>query len=104
MKIIVQGNLVDTESIVKIGPVLDGPELMNTMYGTFGFWIYVLNGKDILVVEYDFNSRAPKEIIDLHAAIVKIWTDNKSDIPQFNLSSYGSPRKRIDYGHSDGEE
>jgi len=89
MKIAINGSIIDTKDIYKITEVSDG--------GWFaGFDIYLFNVKDPIFVSiggdddvpygnrYEYKERIP-ELEKMREEIIKIWSENQSEIPQFNI-------------------
>lgn len=88
MIILVQGNLIETESICMIGDI-GHSILMDSLAHALWFDIIIINNNKV-TVRHDCYSKdskvATEEINALREKIVEIWTDNKGDIPRFDIS------------------
>lgn len=100
MKIAVNGDIIDTKDIYKISKIQENDDV----YGKV-FYIQLFNKIEIEVaITYpDYNGKTPssqqeadtllaehrqKTIDKIEAfrqSIITVWSDNQSDIPQFNL-------------------
>ena len=89
MKIAINGEIIDTENIYKINDI----DHHISKYSKFQKWNYGLEDQDffyfkinlfenqsILVKEKDL-----KTLEIFRDSIIKIWSENQSAIPQFNL-------------------
>lgn len=102
MKIAVNGEVIDTKDIYKISRIQECDEV----YGKV-FYIQLFNKIEIEVAitypKFDYNGKTPSSQEEANAlitehrqktidkieafrqSIIDIWSDNQSDIPQFNL-------------------
>jgi hypothetical protein len=105
MKIAVNGNIIDTENIYKITKVeidniIEESENRFAFYKghwiTISFKIKIFNNKDIQILESlrDFNSfinykndkfNSIQKLNKFRDSIIEIWSENQSEIPQFNV-------------------
>lgn len=76
MKIAINGEIIDTKDICRIKKAgyLDGDD------SVYGFCI-LTHSKHTIVVRGSVKTDVKK----IRNKIIKIWVDNQSDIPQFNL-------------------
>lgn len=81
MVISVNGNLIDTKAIASISNISDEG------YG-YEFTITQFNNKNNICIHEQDSCASHKELMELRTNIIKIWLDNKLDVPTFNLKSY----------------
>jgi hypothetical protein len=79
MKIAINGEIIDTENIWKISKLLTHEEI-NIKWRRADFVISLFNDNQIRV-----NHKDAKKVSALRESLIKIWSDNQSTIPQFNL-------------------
>lgn len=85
MKIAINGEIVDTNDFWKVSPIYDG--------GWFAsFTISLLSERKELRIDVTGDNVADKsyrnkmqKLEKLRNSIIKIWSENQSTIPQFNL-------------------
>jgi hypothetical protein len=102
MKIAINGDIIDTKDIYKITKVQENENEWGKV-----FYIQFFNKNEIEVAiaytQFDYNTMKAstqeeansiliehknvtvKKIEDFRQSIIDIWSDNQSDIPQFNL-------------------
>lgn len=88
MKIAINGEIIDTENIYKIGNI----NFCLNEGVQYYFQIEFFNKKILAVTKYAEGYHIPKEIdkkylklSEFRDSIIKIWSENQSTIPQFNL-------------------
>ena len=82
MLISINGTIIDTKNIYQITEIEDG--------GTGWYFAFNIkfNQKENLRVEIDeddVNENSRNKITTYRNSIIKIWQENQSEIPQFNL-------------------
>ena len=82
MLISVNGTIINTKNIYQITEIEDG--------GTGWYFAFNIkfNQKENLRVEIDegqITKNSKDQITNLRNSIIKIWQENQSEIPQFNL-------------------
>jgi len=86
MKIAINGEIIDTKDIYKITKVEKDEE-----YYEFDYLFYIKSfGKNEILVTLNITKdclrdETIKKLNEFRDSIVKIWSENQSDIPQFNL-------------------
>lgn len=93
MKIAINGDIIDTKNIYKIHNISENHYKDNKTWFHY-FEIESFKNKFIRI-DLDFNESdlhnlskqrlLIKKISDFRDSIIKIWSENQSDIPQFNL-------------------
>ena len=93
MKIAINGEIIDTENIYKIGKIITG----YWEYGEDDNWFVERNGEptardtNIFTIKFLKGNEIGYQNDDLikikkfRDSIIKIWSENQSTIPQFNL-------------------
>ncbi len=93
MKIAVNGYIIDTENIYTIGEIKKNHYYAGNIWYHF-FEIVSLNNKVIEIdIKFDNETLNNKHLLELSImkidrfrnSIIKVWSDNQSTIPQFNL-------------------
>lgn len=93
MKIAINGDIIDTENIYKITKIKRNNLDINQEW-CHTFEIQLFNNKIIEIIDqfpqkYLHNKLENQNIYDkisnFRDGIIKIWSENQSDIPQFNL-------------------
>lgn len=94
MKIAINGDIIDTKNIYKIHRISKNHVKGGTKIWFHYFEIESFKNKFIRI-DLDFNesdlhneikqNQFIKKISDFRESIIKIWLENQSDIPQFNL-------------------
>lgn len=87
MKIAINGDIIDTKNIYKIEKIITGywerhhGELAWMSKGSdFGFSILLFNKHELIIKHYD-----KFKVESIRNKLIKIWSNNQSEIPQFNL-------------------
>ena len=86
MKIAINGDIIDTENIYKITKVEK-----DEIYYEFDYLFYIKSfGKNEILVTLDITKDCLRDetiqkLNEFRDSIIKIWSENQSDIPQFNL-------------------
>lgn len=97
MKIAILGNIIETTTIYKITKL---DKILHNKNNYYGFEIHHFNDREpIIISENNFENHEYSNIFvfvskqderiqkltDLRENIVKIWLENQTEIPQFNL-------------------
>ena len=86
MKIAINGDVIDTKGIYKITKVEK-----DEIYYKFDYLFYIISiGKNEILVTLDITKDCSRDetiqkLNKFRDSIIKIWSENQSDIPQFNL-------------------
>ena len=83
MKIAINGDIIDTKNIYKITEIelgISGDD--------YSYLFYIKSFNNMITSVYLDNGISESElnkITEFRNSIIKIWSENQSDIPQFNL-------------------
>lgn len=88
MQVNIQGYLVNTKNIIRLGPILDYHSLTGGYMGTFGFWVYVFNDNNILVHDNTSVDIPTVSLTELHSKLTKFILGKQKVIPTFCLDNY----------------
>jgi DNA-directed RNA polymerase subunit F len=97
MKIAINGEIIETKNILKIS-TLQRTNIFHSDSGSweepydkkelnrdFAFTITLFNNNYILVEIRPKSINEIRKIFNMYDKIIKIWSENQSDIPQFNI-------------------